>query len=193
MLSISFKVFVKARTWVCIWEYIFIPSLLGLFILLGKTSVFWVVFLKVIITIISNWLHVICFTTRSFIFSPMTFKCPPSQWSSCTLILSHGNKLVSSITFKSMDCFYIHIICTDRFIPFYQHFSNIWQTFHSCLFKLCRYPAIRHLSSCGILVTRTPPLLGTAVPGQVVPSNGFFSLADSLSKRKEYSERRIIG
>ncbi|XP_011605736.1 coenzyme Q-binding protein COQ10 homolog B, mitochondrial [Takifugu rubripes] len=56
-----------------------------------------------------------------------------------------------------------------------------------------RYPAIRHLSSCGILVTRTPPLLGAAVPGQVVPSNGFFNLADSFSKRKEYSERRIIG
>lgn len=96
-----------------------------------------------------------------------------------------------------MDCFYIHIICTDGFIPFYQHCGNTsqcWCLSQSCvLVHLCRYPAIRHLSSCGILVTRAPPLLGTAVPGQVVPSNAFFNLADSFSKRKEYSERRIIG
>uniref|UniRef100_H3BW68 Coenzyme Q-binding protein COQ10 homolog B, mitochondrial n=1 Tax=Tetraodon nigroviridis TaxID=99883 RepID=H3BW68_TETNG len=56
-----------------------------------------------------------------------------------------------------------------------------------------RYPAVRYRSARGSLLTRTPPLLGAAVPGQAVPCNGFFNLADSFSKRKEYSERRIIG
>ncbi|XP_013881906.1 coenzyme Q-binding protein COQ10 homolog B, mitochondrial, partial [Austrofundulus limnaeus] len=54
---------------------------------------------------------------------------------------------------------------------------------------------VRYLSSCGILVTRIPPLLGAAVPCQaaVIPARTFFNLTDSFSKRKEYSERRIIG
>uniref|UniRef100_A0A4W6F807 Coenzyme Q-binding protein COQ10 homolog B, mitochondrial n=1 Tax=Lates calcarifer TaxID=8187 RepID=A0A4W6F807_LATCA len=54
---------------------------------------------------------------------------------------------------------------------------------------------IRYLSSCGILMTQMPPLLGTAMPGRsvVLPARSFFNLADSFSKRKEYSERRIIG
>lgn len=53
----------------------------------------------------------------------------------------------------------------------------------------------RYLSSCGILMTRVPPLLGAAMPGRPVllPARSFFNLTDSLSKRKEYSERRIIG
>ncbi|XP_056145571.1 coenzyme Q-binding protein COQ10 homolog B, mitochondrial [Lampris incognitus] len=54
---------------------------------------------------------------------------------------------------------------------------------------------VRYLSSCGILMARLPPLLGAAMPGRamVVPVRSFFNLADSFSKRKEYSERRIIG
>uniref|UniRef100_A0A4W6F9J2 Coenzyme Q-binding protein COQ10 homolog B, mitochondrial n=1 Tax=Lates calcarifer TaxID=8187 RepID=A0A4W6F9J2_LATCA len=54
---------------------------------------------------------------------------------------------------------------------------------------------VRYLSSCGILMTQMPPLLGTAMPGRsvVLPARSFFNLADSFSKRKEYSERRIIG
>ncbi|XP_023806674.1 coenzyme Q-binding protein COQ10 homolog B, mitochondrial isoform X1 [Oryzias latipes] len=53
----------------------------------------------------------------------------------------------------------------------------------------------RYLTSCGILMTRTPPLLGVAVPGRatVLPTRSFFNLTDSFSKRREYSERRIIG
>ncbi|XP_034021402.1 coenzyme Q-binding protein COQ10 homolog B, mitochondrial [Thalassophryne amazonica] len=54
---------------------------------------------------------------------------------------------------------------------------------------------VRYLSSCGILMTRVPPLLGSPEPGHgiVLPARSFFNLADSFSKRKEYSERRIIG
>ncbi|KAF7652895.1 hypothetical protein LDENG_00090620 [Lucifuga dentata] len=54
---------------------------------------------------------------------------------------------------------------------------------------------VRYLSSCGILMMRTPLLLGAAMPGRaaMLPARSFFNLADSFSKRKEYSERRIIG
>ncbi|PWA19414.1 hypothetical protein CCH79_00017192 [Gambusia affinis] len=54
---------------------------------------------------------------------------------------------------------------------------------------------VRYLSSCGILMTRVPPLLGGAMSGRpiVLPTRSFFNLTGSLSKRKEYSERRIIG
>ncbi|XP_044073376.1 coenzyme Q-binding protein COQ10 homolog B, mitochondrial isoform X2 [Siniperca chuatsi] len=54
---------------------------------------------------------------------------------------------------------------------------------------------VRYLSSCGILMTRVPPLLGAAMSGRgiVLPARSFFNLADSFSKKKEYSERRIIG
>ncbi|XP_034417842.1 coenzyme Q-binding protein COQ10 homolog B, mitochondrial [Cyclopterus lumpus] len=55
--------------------------------------------------------------------------------------------------------------------------------------------SVRYLSSCGILMTRVPPLLGAAVPrpGIMSSSRSFFNLVGSFSKRKEYSERRIIG
>ncbi|XP_072301059.1 coenzyme Q-binding protein COQ10 homolog B, mitochondrial [Eucyclogobius newberryi] len=55
---------------------------------------------------------------------------------------------------------------------------------------------LRYLSSCGILMTRVPPLLSAVTNTQhhtVSPTRSFFNLADSFSKRKEYSERRIIG
>ncbi|XP_008299610.1 coenzyme Q-binding protein COQ10 homolog B, mitochondrial [Stegastes partitus] len=54
---------------------------------------------------------------------------------------------------------------------------------------------VRYLSSCGILMTRVPPLLSGAMSGRTValPARSFFNLADSFSKRKEYSERRILG
>ncbi|XP_067106961.1 coenzyme Q-binding protein COQ10 homolog B, mitochondrial [Osmerus mordax] len=53
---------------------------------------------------------------------------------------------------------------------------------------------VRYLSSCGILMTRLPPLL-VAMPSRSmqVPARSFFSLAGTFNKRKEYSERRIIG
>uniref|UniRef100_A0AAR2JD87 Coenzyme Q-binding protein COQ10 homolog B, mitochondrial n=1 Tax=Pygocentrus nattereri TaxID=42514 RepID=A0AAR2JD87_PYGNA len=52
----------------------------------------------------------------------------------------------------------------------------------------------RYLSSCGILMTRMPPLLRT-VSGRtaISPARSFFNLSESFNKRKEYSERRIIG
>ncbi|XP_029314278.1 coenzyme Q-binding protein COQ10 homolog B, mitochondrial isoform X2 [Cottoperca gobio] len=51
---------------------------------------------------------------------------------------------------------------------------------------------VRHLSSCGMPMTRVPPrpVFGNGV---TLPARSFFSLADTFSKRKEYSERRIIG
>ncbi|KAL7384767.1 hypothetical protein ABVT39_008348 [Epinephelus coioides] len=54
---------------------------------------------------------------------------------------------------------------------------------------------VRYLSSCGILMARVPPPLVAAMPGRSIalPARSFFNLADSFSKRKEYSERRIIG
>ncbi|KAI2660721.1 hypothetical protein H4Q32_008366 [Labeo rohita] len=53
---------------------------------------------------------------------------------------------------------------------------------------------VRYLSSCGILMTRVPPLF-RAVSGRAVvaPARSFFNLSESFNKRKEYSERRIIG
>ncbi|XP_028249693.1 coenzyme Q-binding protein COQ10 homolog B, mitochondrial [Parambassis ranga] len=54
---------------------------------------------------------------------------------------------------------------------------------------------VRYLSSCGILMTRVPHLVGAAVPGRAImlPARSFFNLTNSFSKRKEYSERRILG
>ncbi|KAL4656830.1 hypothetical protein GN956_G4602 [Arapaima gigas] len=57
-----------------------------------------------------------------------------------------------------------------------------------------RKNAVRYMSSCGILMTRGLPLprVNANLPVRT-PACSFFSLADSLNKRKEYSERRIIG
>ncbi|XP_064800595.1 coenzyme Q-binding protein COQ10 homolog B, mitochondrial-like isoform X2 [Oncorhynchus masou masou] len=52
---------------------------------------------------------------------------------------------------------------------------------------------LRYLSSCRILMTRMPPLLGTRPRVIVAPARSFFNLADAFNKRKEYSERRIMG
>ncbi|XP_058475424.1 coenzyme Q-binding protein COQ10 homolog B, mitochondrial [Solea solea] len=56
---------------------------------------------------------------------------------------------------------------------------------------------VKYLSSCGILTTRLSPLLGSVMSGRsagmALPVRTFFNFADSFSKRKEYSERRIIG
>ncbi|KPP75439.1 coenzyme Q-binding protein COQ10B, mitochondrial-like [Scleropages formosus] len=57
-----------------------------------------------------------------------------------------------------------------------------------------RRNAIRYMSSAGILMTRSLPRLGVKPrPPMLAPACSFFSLADSLNRRKEYSERRIIG
>ncbi|KAG9348732.1 hypothetical protein JZ751_029049 [Albula glossodonta] len=57
-----------------------------------------------------------------------------------------------------------------------------------------RRNGVRYLSSCGILMTRGLPMLG-ATPSRPImpPARSLFNLADSFNKRKEYSERRIIG
>uniref|UniRef100_A0A672STV7 Coenzyme Q-binding protein COQ10 homolog B, mitochondrial n=1 Tax=Sinocyclocheilus grahami TaxID=75366 RepID=A0A672STV7_SINGR len=53
---------------------------------------------------------------------------------------------------------------------------------------------VRYLSSCGILMTRVPPLFRTVSGRAVVaPARSFFNFSESFNKRKEYSERRIIG
>ncbi|XP_024149887.1 coenzyme Q-binding protein COQ10 homolog A, mitochondrial isoform X2 [Oryzias melastigma] len=58
----------------------------------------------------------------------------------------------------------------------------------------CPKQNIRHLSSCGILMTRTPKLLCVqewdAMAAAAPQSRNFISLTN---KRKEYSERRILG
>lgn len=52
----------------------------------------------------------------------------------------------------------------------------------------------RYLSSCGILMTRAPLLFrGLSGRAVVAPARSFFNLSESFNKRKEYSERRIIG
>ncbi|XP_048879326.1 coenzyme Q-binding protein COQ10 homolog B, mitochondrial [Brienomyrus brachyistius] len=57
-----------------------------------------------------------------------------------------------------------------------------------------RRNAIKHLSSCGILMTRGLPLLRVALRPPLAPhTRSLFNLAASFNKRKEYSERRIIG
>ncbi|KAL3055886.1 hypothetical protein OYC64_018565 [Pagothenia borchgrevinki] len=55
--------------------------------------------------------------------------------------------------------------------------------------------SVRYLSSCGVLNTHVPPRPSAAMLGPVVtlPVRSFFNLADTFSKRKEYSERRVIG
>ncbi|XP_052004368.1 coenzyme Q-binding protein COQ10 homolog B, mitochondrial-like [Xyrauchen texanus] len=53
---------------------------------------------------------------------------------------------------------------------------------------------VRYLSSCGILMTRVPPLF-RGVTGRAVlaPARSFFNFSESFNKKREYSERRIIG
>ena len=95
-----------------------------------------------------------------------------------------------------------------RFLIMSPVYLSLWYFDHQSLSywfgSLPRFPdplalavcfAIRYLSSCGILMTRMPPLRGVVAPGRSValPARSFFNLADSFSKRKEYSERRIIG
>nr|XP_015199791.1 PREDICTED: coenzyme Q-binding protein COQ10 homolog A, mitochondrial-like isoform X2 [Lepisosteus oculatus] len=54
---------------------------------------------------------------------------------------------------------------------------------------------IRHLSSCGILMTRAPRMLCCLDWDTPIPhSRSFINLSNPLTnKRKEYSERRILG
>ncbi|XP_012680329.1 coenzyme Q-binding protein COQ10 homolog A, mitochondrial [Clupea harengus] len=58
--------------------------------------------------------------------------------------------------------------------------------------RVLRNQPIRYLASCGILMTRHPGLLYhlDRNPTVIPPSRTFFSLTN---KRKQYSERRIIG
>uniref|UniRef100_A0A3B3T8J3 Coenzyme Q10A n=1 Tax=Paramormyrops kingsleyae TaxID=1676925 RepID=A0A3B3T8J3_9TELE len=53
-------------------------------------------------------------------------------------------------------------------------------------------PCIRYLSSCGILMTRTPRML-QYTSSEHVTITGSRSFISLTNKRKEYSERRILG
>ncbi|CAI9590434.1 unnamed protein product [Staurois parvus] len=69
-----------------------------------------------------------------------------------------------------------------------------FQGFRGCRTRAQRHP-IRHLSSCGILMTRTPKRILQDVGDPCIQHcRGFLGFAGPFSnKRKEYSERRIIG
>ncbi|XP_069826151.1 coenzyme Q-binding protein COQ10 homolog A, mitochondrial isoform X2 [Dendropsophus ebraccatus] len=69
-----------------------------------------------------------------------------------------------------------------------------FQGLRGCRARAQRHP-IRHLSSCGILMTRASKgILQDVTNPCVAHSRGFLGFSGPLTnKRKEYSERRIIG